>query len=763
MPNYPKLICSFVLSCAAFGAPAQNPLPLSSPDLDLWAAGYVHDMAPTPDGGMIVVGEFKLVRGVNRIGLAKLNADGMVDNGWNPILGGPVARFASTVAVAADGTTFIGGFFDSVDGSARHGLVKLDAAGKVDLTWNPGVIGGYINTLALAGNQLVAVGNFTSIGGQTRAGLAKLSTTGSGLADAQWLPSLSSNPTEMVFDGSSFLYVNTGPPSGGALRRVAIGGTGAIDATWQPAVNGPVLALALNGTQNLFVGGRYTLVQGTPRANLVKLSLASGAAIDATWNPSPDGSVSTLQLHAGALYAGGAFRNVAGQPRTGLVKLVPTGAGATDPTWVPKPTGGFVNEIDVDAAGHIHVGGDFTQIDSSARSALATFESGSSALRAASDFESEGAVADVAPLPDGGLVVAGRFSRVGALTRQNLLRLNSQGLVDGTWRADAVGVPVLGHYDPSEPPYYWRNAIHDLDVDAAGRIYVAGGFGSIGGTTRANIARLSSAGTADAGWAPNADGMVFALALDSFDNIYLAGNFTAVAGQTRANIARVSTSAGASVDPVWTASLGFGSEATSLALDGIGALFVGGAFNTINGDACCSGLAKLSTNGSGARDVAWSTRLTGTFQRVTRLLLDGNDLYVAGPFQGIEQGGVFQNRHGLARVAAAGGGVVDPLWNPDVGPFGTTAIALGGDGRMFATPFLFNNGTSSVKAVSLSGSGATDPSWQVSLDRSGDMLRRIGNTLYVGGYFTAVSGDARRGLAALAIDDLFGDGFESAP
>ena len=79
---------------------------------------------------------------------------------------------------------------------------------------------------------------------------------------------------------------------------------------------------------------------------------------------------------------------------------------------------------------------------------------------------------------------------------------------------------------------------------------------------------------------------------------------------------------------------------------------------------------------------------------------------------------------------------------------------------MFATPFMFDGSPSNIDAVSLAGSGATDPSWQVITDIGAGRLVRAGNTLYVGGNFTSISGEPRRGLAALPIDGLFGNGFE---
>jgi len=245
---------------------------------------------------MVIAGYFTQVRGVRRNGLAKLNAEGNVDLSWNPIIGGPSYRQVYALAVTPDGTTFVAGFFDTVNGLARMGLFKLNASGDLDTQWNPQASGGYVTTVELVGNELVAAGNFTSIGGQVRAGLAKLSVNGSGLADLQWAPQ-SSRPLQMRFDGNNFLSVHAN-----GVRRISISGSGATDQSWQPAINGTVRALALDGTGNLFIGGSFNSVQGTPRANLAKLSLAAGAAIDLAWNPGADSVVVSLLPRANAIY-----------------------------------------------------------------------------------------------------------------------------------------------------------------------------------------------------------------------------------------------------------------------------------------------------------------------------------------------------------------------------------------------------------------------------------------------------------------------------
>jgi hypothetical protein len=69
-------------------------------------------------------------------------------------------------------------------------------------------------------------------------------------------------------------------------------------------------------------------------------------------------------------------------------------------------------------------------------------------------------------------------------------------------------------------------------------VYAGGGFGSIGGQTRNNIAALDAATGNATAWNPNADmPPVFALAV-SGTTVYVGGWFTRIGGQRRPNFAQ---------------------------------------------------------------------------------------------------------------------------------------------------------------------------------------------------------------------------------
>ncbi len=107
--------------------------------------------------------------------------------------------------------------------------------------------------------------------------------------------------------------------------------TGAISTTFAPSVSGgSVFTLTPAGDgASVFVGGRFTDVNGHAHDGLVKLTVADGS-VDSSFDPQVgSGGVTGTALSQGRLFAAGAFTTIGGVARTGLAELDPT-TGAVD-------------------------------------------------------------------------------------------------------------------------------------------------------------------------------------------------------------------------------------------------------------------------------------------------------------------------------------------------------------------------------------------------------------------------------------------------
>ncbi len=91
--------------------------------------------------------------------------------------------------------------------------------------------------------------------------------------------------------------------------------TGQIDTSFNPVLNNRVNSLATDGTW-LFVGGRFTTVNGATKNRITKLNAATGAPN--SWHGNANGHVEDIVLVAGRLYVGGSFTTLKGISRSRL-------------------------------------------------------------------------------------------------------------------------------------------------------------------------------------------------------------------------------------------------------------------------------------------------------------------------------------------------------------------------------------------------------------------------------------------------------------
>ena len=155
-------------------------------------------MVVQTDGKIIIGGTFDSVNGVGRTNLARLNPDGSLDTnflaGTELIVhcfdefGNPFTTAASVSALALDpdGTIVVGGIFATLDGADRASIARLNWNGSLDTNFfvgdgvensdNPGTVRSIF--VQPDGTMMIA-GQFTSVHGTGRNGLARLNSDGS--------------------------------------------------------------------------------------------------------------------------------------------------------------------------------------------------------------------------------------------------------------------------------------------------------------------------------------------------------------------------------------------------------------------------------------------------------------------------------------------------------------------------------------------------------------------------------------------------------
>lgn len=467
-----------------------------------------------------------------RNGVVRLLTSGALDTSWDTGLGTDVACGRPLISGSSAWVACVEGA--SIGAASRGRLLRLLDNGAVD----PGLVSEGFNGGCGSGLPLERHGSGFAVGGclmgwnaDLRAGLALLGANGESLPTPDAELENSGEVYDMVAHADGSVTVGGSFTRSGARRLgglLRINPAGGIDPQYTGSVNGFVRSLEADGQGGLWVGGLYSRANGIARSNLVRL-LGSGA-LAAGSNAQPDGMVIALGRQGADLIVGGQFANVGGQARSNLARLNST--GALDLTWNPGTT-------QVNGTSQVH--------------ALAV---------------------------DGSEVyVGGLFTSIGGQTRRSLAKLDAQGNVIPTWRADAEG---------STPSSISR--VLALAVAPDRSLYIGGSFRRVAGQPRDFLARLNPDGT-PAAWSPAPNSIVNTIHLRA-DSVFVGGQFSLIGDAGRARLAEIDTSTG--VVSAFNPSVGGQFTAVNV-IDGFGsgAILAGGSYVRI-GAQDRSGLAALS-------------------------------------------------------------------------------------------------------------------------------------------------------------------------
>jgi uncharacterized delta-60 repeat protein len=604
----------------------------------------VHASAELPDGKILLAGKFHAYNDLQAWGMVRVNADGSVDPTFDV---GDGASPIHAMVVLPDGRILAGGIFSSFGGHALQHVVRLEPDGAVDLTFDTGTgpNGPVYALLVQADGRIVIAGGFTQVQGVERRGIARLLPDG--VLDTSFDPGAGAmgnvHALALEADGS-FIMGGTFNSVDGVERRglARLFSDGALDPLFDPGSGPPyaVRALALDGQGRMIVGGDFTQMAGGPAPRIARL-LPDGSA-DPSFNvgAGADQTVfSLLQQSDGGILVGGMFSNINGIPRPLLARLDEN--GVLDQGFNAR-MGQYsvgVHSASVQQDGRILIGGDIHVLDSHMRIAVARLhENGSVDISFNPTRGPSGLVDDMAMLPDGRIVIAGRFATYNDEPRPNLALLTSNGLLDmsfqpGAWLDSTTvrsvhvisGERLLVSAGPMVP----QNFLHCLRFDGSpctdfdngtgpngtvyavaelpdGRILIGGSFMSYDGQPIDRIARLLPDGSLDPTFIGPGSivGSIHAMALRPDGRILITGNFTELGGIPRNRVAGLLSDG--TVDLSFEPGTGPNSGGANgpfdaMALRPDGKLLLGGGFTFVNGIAR-RGLVLLDTLGGVSTD-----------------------------------------------------------------------------------------------------------------------------------------------------------------
>ncbi len=284
----------------------------------------------------------------------------------------------------------------------------------------------------------------------------------------------------------------------------------------------------------------------------------------------------------GKIVVSGNFTTFNGAPRIGLVRI--NNDGSSDPGFV---TGTGANAavwpITLQPNGKIIIGGAFTSYNSAARNRIARLNMDGSldnSFVIGTGFNGY-TVRTTALQSDGKILVGGDFTSYNSTTTNRIVRLNSDGSLDGSFTTGTGA----------------NNQVHSTAIQSDGKIIIGGQFTNYNGTAQKSIARLNADGSLDTGFliGTGANGTVWTISLQSDGKIIIGGNFTTYNGLSRNGIARLNSDG--TLDASFVVGSGANGTVYSTSLQSDGKVIIGGWYTTYNSTSI-NNIARLNIDGS---------------------------------------------------------------------------------------------------------------------------------------------------------------------
>ena len=314
-----------------------------------WGA-ILKDAVILPDGKIIIVGNFTSYDGVPVNHIVRLNTNGTLDNTFNQGTG--ANNYLNTIALQADGKIIIGGVFTEYNGIARGGIARLNADGTIDNTFDPGTglsgISAEAETMAIQSDgKILLAGKFTSYDGNVANLSARINADGS--FDASYnIPSISGGaPAERKIatftiqpDGKIIIGGHFETVSGVSRNGIArLNSDGTIDTSFNPGSGiqityGTLVAVvSIMSDGKILIGGKFNTFDGANRKSIARIN--TSGSLDSVFDPGTGLSSSIFQPMAnnfqiqpdGKILIGGDFSGYNGTQRYNVARL--NGDGGT--------------------------------------------------------------------------------------------------------------------------------------------------------------------------------------------------------------------------------------------------------------------------------------------------------------------------------------------------------------------------------------------------------------------------------------------------
>jgi uncharacterized delta-60 repeat protein len=307
--------------------------------------GTVNDIKRYDSNSLFVVGGFFSYQGI-----ANSRTFVKIDNDGNYISGGPAGlnglnSTPNTVELLNDGKILLGGQFVTYSGTSANRILKLNSDYTLDGTFNYGT--GFNNTVQIIkvqnDNKILVGGVFTFYSGFSANYLIRLNADGSkddsfniGTGFNSTVFSITIQSDDKILVGGSFSTFS-GTNIGGLIRLNADGSKDETFEIGNGFSGGTINAITVQPDNKILVGGGFTNFSGISVSRIIRLN--SNGTVDNTFNGSANSNVRNIHLLSnGRILITGMFTNYNSYEAGRIATLNDTG-GLIDCTFSsPTPT-----------------------------------------------------------------------------------------------------------------------------------------------------------------------------------------------------------------------------------------------------------------------------------------------------------------------------------------------------------------------------------------------------------------------------------------
>ena len=708
----------------------------------------VETVVPLSDGKVLIGGSFTAYNGAARANIARLNADGSLDQSFSAATDGIVR----SIFVQTDGKILIGGSFSEVNSTPRGNAARLNADGTLDLTFNFGGADSVVHDLkAQADGKVIIGGDFTQVADTLRHRIARLNADGT--LDTTFNPGTGPNNSvyglDLQADGK-ILIVGLFDYVSGVFRRQAarLNADGSFDPTFDFSginyLGGVGYDVLVQPDGKILLAGFFnTAFQQIVLLARVNPSGTKDQGFTLVLDDFLDDHIEDVDLLPDGKIAVGGYFSLGSAPVIRRVARI-NANGTVDTTFDPgTSTNSAVAAVAAQPDGKILTGGFFTGYQGTPQNRLArlntngTLDSGFNIGSGVTKSE-PGTVYAAVTQADGKILIGGDFQLVNGVGRNNIARLNADGSLDTTFNPGNGTEFPLGSFSP----------VYSIALTPNNRIIIGGSFSRFDNQFADNIARLNANGSFDPNFLGFTYDPVWKVLVQPDGKILVGGQFTYFLDIPRRFILRLTS--GGDIDYDFNRGTGPGNSNESadsnvfdIALQPDGKILIAGEFQKYN-NVPRNRIARLNQDGSldttfapngGADGAVWNTTV-----------LPDAKILIGGSFTSVNS--VPRNR--IARLNADG--ALDAAFNPGTGANRTIYdLQPLSDGRLLiGGAFTQFNSAARNHLARLNADGSLD---STSASRTDGVIRSISpypeNKVLIGGFFGNVNGVPRTGIARL--------------